>query len=140
MRFVGMTKLRYLAVFMLAGCPPPPRYLVAEIRTAAQPVENAMVAVDCASPHGYALRTDDAGRARIRVQSSVDPGKCTVTAAKPGFRTVQASGAQICDTPRACPPITLQLYPLGPFGAGPLEPGGPPPPPSASSPPAEVAE
>jgi hypothetical protein len=125
-----MSKLSYLVLFGLAGCPPPPRYVVAHVLTTTQPVENALVAIDCGAPTGGAVRTDDRGNARLRVAASASAGACTLLAAKPGFKTAQGSGAQICDTATACPPITIQLYPLGPYG------GEPPP----ASPPAEVAQ
>ena len=98
-----------LAVLALAGCPPPPRYAVVEVYDP-EPVQDALVAADCGTYSGIAMRTDGTGRARIPIHGDITPEHCVVTVAKPGYPTVQADPVQLCTAPNACPATIVQLF------------------------------
>ena len=93
----------------LAGCPPPQQYVVADVIAARVPVDDALVAADCGDYHQSARRTDDRGRARLSLSGKVDPARCLVTVAKPGYRTVDARIAATCTDATACPPMLIWL-------------------------------
>jgi hypothetical protein len=135
-----------LLVGGLAGCPPPTRFIVADVQAAGAPLNDAIVALHC--DHGpkntgaadAAMRTDDTGRARLPVASrDMDAERCTVTVGKPGFRTVETGGLHLCTEVTSCPPVLVQLVVLGV-----IAPDGTPVPPPAepdrtyTEPPAEV--
>jgi hypothetical protein len=105
-----MQRLAYLALLSLAGCPPPPRYIVADVHATSAPVHDAMVAADCGRERGPALRTDDTGRVRLPIHGHAGADRCVLTVAKPGYRTVEAGGVQLCSTAAACPPIFVRLF------------------------------
>lgn len=99
---------------LLAGCPPPPRYVIADVLTAGAPVHDALVAAECGGPDTQpARRTGDNGRARLALAGDADPARCTLTVASPGFRTVEVPAAHACTPPLACPPIAVWLQPEG---------------------------
>jgi hypothetical protein len=104
-----MHRLFALAFLVLAGCPPPPRYAVVEVYDP-EPVQDALVATDCGKYNNNAMRTDDSGRARIRISGDIAPDRCVVTVAKPGYPTVQASSVQLCSVATACPATIVQLF------------------------------
>ena len=96
----------------LGGCPPPPRYLITDVMSPRGAVADALVAVDCAAPRdgvGAAVRTDERGRAWVRVRDPrAEAARCTITVAKPGYATLEASAVNVCTT-AACPPTLVLL-------------------------------
>ena len=103
-RFTGMQRLIWLC--LLAGCPAPSRYVVVDVTAARVPVQNALVTVDCQGPLQGAQRTDEDGRARVRV---LDDGRdCSLLVAKPGYPTVQTGDVSVCSA-GACPPSYVDL-------------------------------
>ena len=115
-----MQKLFCFALLALTWCPPPARYIVADVTAARAPVEGAMVAAECGEHHKAALRTDDEGRARMRVYHSTD--QCSLTVAKPGFPTVETGLVNVCPTPGACTPTHVELAALLAPPARPMSP------------------
>jgi hypothetical protein len=109
---MGMRVL--LLPLALAGCPGPSQYLIADVTAARRPVVDALVTADCR--HGEfdrrnpTARTDETGRARLLFHSSERADRCSVTIAKPGFRTVETDVYSLCTTP-ACPPLAIDLLP-----------------------------
>lgn len=102
---------RLLWILVLAGCPPPPRYIRTDVTAARAPVAGALVAATCTTArdpaHRYpAKRTDDAGRARVPVYAA-DQG-CTLLVAKPGYATVETGPVDVCPG-HACPPVQVEL-------------------------------
>lgn len=113
---------RLLFLSLLAGCPPPTTYLIAEVSAHQLPVADALVAADCGSTYSDAARrTDPSGRAQLEFRRKVDASKCALTIAAPGFETVEATNVSICTTP-ACPATHVELD--GPRGLddGPRDP------------------
>jgi hypothetical protein len=106
-------QLRLLVLAALAGCPPPPRYLVADVYAANAPVEHAMVAATCGgkSPRGVARRTDETGRARLELRGDMPASECSLTIAKPGFPTIETRHASTCTSVANCPPLAIFLEP-----------------------------
>lgn len=105
-----MRSLLVLLLPALGGCPPPAHYLITDVHAARAPVADALVAADCGREYGEsALRTDATGRARLTVRGTVAASKCSVTIAKEGFPTVEATGIQLCTTP-ACPALQIDLH------------------------------
>jgi hypothetical protein len=100
--------MRFLLLSLLAACPPPPRYVAAQVVSARAPVEDALVAAECGPWHSAARLTDDQGFTRLRLHGDVDISRCIVTVAKPGYRTVEAS-ANACTTATGCPPFIVWL-------------------------------
>ncbi len=100
---------RYLWLLLLTACPPPPRYVAAEVVSARAPVEDALVAAECGPWQSAARRTDEDGYARLKLPGRVDAVRCTVTVAKPGYRTVQTAGPNMCTTATGCPPFVVWL-------------------------------
>lgn len=104
--------MRSLLLFIplaLGGCPPPAKYLITDVTAHRVPVADALVAADCGSDDSdAAMRTDADGRARLLFRRSVDASKCSITVAKEGFPTVEATGISICSTP-ACPATHVEL-------------------------------
>src|SRR5262245_41742404 len=101
-----MHRLLYLT--LLCSCTPPPRYAVVRVfDPTTAPVGEAMVATDCGQFHGYGMRTDETGFARVQVDSSVAAQRCVVTVAKPGYHTVETDGVQLCTT-ATCPPLIVE--------------------------------
>lgn len=102
---------RLLWLVLLAGCPAQNRYVVADVTSNQQPVQGALVAVDCgeSAHHEYrgALRTDEDGRARVRVYQGGN--HCGVLVAKPGYETVTSGPVNICPTTGACAPTRIDL-------------------------------
>ncbi len=90
----------------LAGCPPPHRYARIEVR-GPQPVAQALVAAEC-GPERAAQRTDDSGVARLRLWNTARADRCTVTVARPGYETVEASGVTLCTSPTGCPALVVE--------------------------------
>jgi len=93
-------------------------FVVTDVHVAGRPVADALVGVYCAgAPRrdvlgvtgGSASRTDDSGRARLRVPYGALARDCTVTVAKPGFSTVEARGANACSSPVECPALGIDL-------------------------------
>jgi hypothetical protein len=102
-----------LLLLALAGCPAPGRYIVADVTAARAPLAGALVAADCGTPHNPAQRTDEDGRARVRV---ADRETCALLVAKPGYPTVLTGPVNVCP-PGACPPTHVDLG----AGARPVE-------------------
>ena len=98
---------RLLYVLVLAGCPPPPRYAVVRVHDPA-PVANALVAAEC-SIYSAATQTDDTGYARIALPYDVPDDRCTLTVAKPGYKTGRTHVLQLCTNPTACSPIVVNF-------------------------------
>lgn len=126
-----MHRLLYLALLGLTGCPPPPRYVVADVYARGAPLPDALVSAYCAEPHvdslgrarGPALRTDELGRAYLTIRGKQAAHRCSLTVAKPGFSTVEVDGLNICSTPAQCPPVAIDLDALhAPPGMIELEP------------------
>ncbi|HEU0029294.1 MAG TPA: hypothetical protein VFQ53_01590 [Kofleriaceae bacterium] len=100
---------------LLGGCPPPPRYLVADVTVGREPAEDAMVAADCGIANST-VRTNEDGRARLQLfGKNLDAERCVVTVAKRGYPTIVATGVSLCTAPYACPPIWIQLDRGGPI-------------------------
>jgi len=95
----------------LAGCPPPPQYYVADVISSAAraPVEDAVVAADCGHYDQAARRTDDRGRARLVFRGKVDPARCTITVAKPGYHSADTAVAATCTDVTACPATLIWI-------------------------------
>jgi hypothetical protein len=127
-----MQRLVYLALFSLAGCPPPPRYVVADVFAANAPVQDAMVAADCGRERDAALRTDDTGRVRLPIRGRAAADRCVLTIAKPGYHTVETGGVQLCSKATACPTVFVRLFEA--YGFAPAAPR------TYASPAAEVAQ
>jgi hypothetical protein len=97
---------RLLWLCLLAGCPAPSRYVVVDVTAQRVPVANALIAVDCQGPLQGAQRTDEDGRARVRV---FDDGRdCSVLVAKPGYPTVLSGDVSVCSA-GSCPPSYVDL-------------------------------
>lgn len=105
-RFSRMQRLLWL--FVLAGCPAPARYVVADVTAARAPVQGALVAAECANER-TARRTDEDGRARVRVMR--DSHSCSLVVAKPGLPTVETGPVNTCPTANACAPARVDLTP-----------------------------
>lgn len=97
---------RLLWLCLLAGCPPQSRFVVVDVTAQRAPVQNALVAVDCQGPIQGAQRTDEEGRARVRVYD--DGRECTLLVAKPGYPTVQTGDVSVCSG-GGCPPSRVDL-------------------------------
>lgn len=108
-----MSKLSSVVVLALAGCPAAPRYLVVNVRSGERPVADALVVVSCDAPLLYASRADRAGVAELSVSDGLDPQRCSVLAAQPGYRTARSRAVAPCDRPAACQALRVQLDPLG---------------------------
>ena len=103
---------RLVWLFLLAGCPAPSRYVVADVTAARVPLPGALVAADCNGAR-FAQRTDEDGRARVRV--ATDRHACSLLVAKPGYRTVETGAVDICPA-GACAPTRVDLAaPSRPF-------------------------
>ena len=99
---------RLLWLSLLAGCPATSsRYIVADVTAGRAPVAGALVAAACGPGAGPAQRTDEDGRARLRV---FDDRTCSLLVAKPGYPTVQTGPVDICSG-AACPPARVDLGP-----------------------------
>jgi hypothetical protein len=110
-RFVGMHRLALLLA--LAGCPTPGRYIVTDVTAARAPLPGALVAADCGTPYHPTQRTDEDGRARVRV---VDRERCSLLIAKPGYPTVLTGPVDVCPA-GTCAPTRVDLG----SGARPME-------------------
>ena len=100
------------AASVLAGCPPPPRYAVVDVVEDAPrpaPVSNALVTTDCGKPYEGAERTDELGRARVRLFERVSADRCVLVVAKPGYATVVTPLVQLCDHLSPCPATVVAL-------------------------------
>jgi hypothetical protein len=115
-RWSGMKRLVWLLA--LAGCPAETPFVVTDVHVAGRPVADALVGVYCAgtprrdvlgATGGAAIRTDDNGRARIRLPYGMLARECTVTVAKPGLPTIEARGANACSSPVTCPALAIDL-------------------------------
>jgi hypothetical protein len=104
-----MRSFGFVMLLSLAGCPPPSQYLITDVVAARAPVDDALVAADCGDYHQAARRTDDRGRARLALSGKVDPSRCLVTVAKPGYRTVETPVAATCTDATACPAMLIWL-------------------------------
>jgi hypothetical protein len=109
---------RYLWLLALAGCPAEAPFVVTDVHVAGRAVADALVGIYCTGDPrrdtlgvtaGSAVKTDDAGRARLRVPSGVPARDCIVTVAKPGFPTVESRGASACSSPVECPALAIDL-------------------------------
>lgn len=101
--------MRYLlSLAVLAGCTPPPRYLVADVALHRVPIAGALVAAECGGATS-AARTDERGRAQLALQGNVEAARCRVTVAAPELPTFEGGGASLCTAPRACPPMFVDL-------------------------------
>jgi hypothetical protein len=115
---------RLLWLLVLAGCPAPARYVVADVTAARAPVQGALVAAEC-GPHRAARRTDEDGRARVEVAQSARD--CALLVAKPGLPTVETGPVNTCPTADACVPTRVDLTPSfarpieRPTGRAPME-------------------
>ena len=98
---------RLLLLFALTGCPSHSRYVVADVTAARVPVQGALVAAECGEHHNAALRTDEDGRARIRMYHDSD--RCSLVVAKPGLPTVETGAVNVCPTATACAPARIEL-------------------------------
>ena len=97
---------RLLWLFLLAGCPASSRYIVADVTAARAPLQGALVAARCGTPHALAQRTDEDGRARMRV--SADGNTCSLVVAKPGYPTIETGPVNVCPA-GACAPTRVDL-------------------------------
>lgn len=122
--------LRTLALILLAGCPPPPSFLIVEVQSAHQPVRDALAGAYCAgAPRddkpgttlGWAMRTDEVGRARLLFGIAHPQNWCSVIVAKPGFRTAETSRLTTCTSAASCSPVRVELVPVGAPGSPPAE-------------------
>jgi hypothetical protein len=113
---------RLLWLLALAGCPAETPFVVTDVHVAGRPVADALVGVYCAgTPRrdvlgvtgGSAIRTDEAGRARLHLPGHVPASDCTVTVAKPGLPTIEARGANACSSPVQCPALAIDLGAAG---------------------------
>jgi len=104
-----MRSFGLLALLALAGCPPPNQFLITDVVSPQAPVDDALVAADCGNYQAAARRTDDRGRARLVLAGKIDPTRCIVTVAKPGYRTVDARVWATCTDATACPPMLIWL-------------------------------
>jgi hypothetical protein len=95
----------------LAGCPAGPRYLVAEVASPSAAVADALVAADCGDHTRSAGRTDDRGRAPVPLYGKFAAESCVVTVAKPGYRTIERRGAEVCSTAAGCPVARYRIVP-----------------------------
>jgi hypothetical protein len=102
-----MKRLLWFAVIALGGCPAPARYVVADVTAARVPVEGAVVAAECGQYKNAAQRTDDLGRARLRVAEGAD--YCSLVVAKPGYETVETGPVNMCPTAAACQPTRIDF-------------------------------
>jgi hypothetical protein len=104
-------RFSYLLFLALAGCPPPMKYVVADVTSPQAPVEGALVAADCGNERTDAMRADEYGRVRMALPGRVDASHCTLTVAKPGFATLETPPGSInmCTAPNACPPTPVRL-------------------------------
>ena len=106
--------LRSLAlVVVLAGCPAAgPRYVVADVYAARQPLRDALVAAYCGTEAAggvdAAVRTDGTGRARIYVPDYIGARQCRVIIAKPGYATATGAAA-VCHPLDHCAPLQVDL-------------------------------
>ena len=100
---------RLLWLFLLGGCPAPMHYVVADVTASRAPVQGALVAADCGASHRAAQRTDEDGRARVRITGEVRG--CSLVVGKPGLPTVETGAVSACPTPYACPPTRVDLTP-----------------------------
>lgn len=103
---------RILVLALLTGCPPPPRYASFEVRTetpSGTPIAEAVVAAACAKYQSSASRTDETGFARLQFGGSNDLNPCTLTVAKPGYRTIETAGVAACSSPTGCPVRIIDL-------------------------------
>jgi len=101
--------MRLLLLSLLAACPPPPRYVAAQVVSARAPVDEALVAADCGAWQTSARRTDEDGYTRLKVSGRVDISHCMVTVAKPGYRTVETAAGNACTTATGCQPLVIWL-------------------------------
>lgn len=107
-RFMRMQRLVWL--FVLAGCPASSsRYVVADVTAARAPLHGALVAANCGAPYSSAQRTDEDGRARLRVFT--EGNTCALLVAKPGYPTVETGPVNICPA-GACAPTRVDLAPI----------------------------
>lgn len=101
--------MRYLWwLALVAGCLPPPRYLVADVAANRVPIAGALVAAECGQASSAAL-TDERGQARLALHGNVEAARCRVTVAAPALPTFEGGGASLCTAPRACPPMFVDL-------------------------------
>jgi hypothetical protein len=98
---------RLVCLVLLAGCPAPSRYVVADVTVARVPLQGALVAADCGTPYNPAQRTGDDGRARMRVWND-DSHTCSLTVAKPGYPTIETGPVNVCPS-GACAPTRIDL-------------------------------
>jgi hypothetical protein len=97
---------RLLWLFLLAGCPPPPRYVVADVTAGHRPLEGALVVTRCGdAQRDAALRTDEDGIARVQVFRD----DCSLLVAKPGYPTVETGPVNVCPNIYACSPMRVDL-------------------------------
>ena len=109
--------MRLFLLAFLAGCLPPPRYVIADVTSRQAPVADALVAADCGQFVKSAGLTDDLGRARLRFHREFDASRCLLVAAKPGFSTVEVPGVSSCTGTPACEPMQIELAPTTSAGA-----------------------
>ena len=102
---MGMHRLAL--VFALAGCPAPSRYVIADVTAARVPLPGALVATDCGAAYNPAQRTDEDGRARVRMFEGTS---CSLLVAKPGYPTVVTGPVSVCPA-GTCPPTQIDLTP-----------------------------
>ena len=123
---------RLLWLLVLAGCPASSRYIVADVTASRTPLHGALVAADCGTPYSPAQRTDEDGRARMRVYT--EGHTCSLLVAKPGYPTVETGPVNICPAGACAPtrvdlaaPVTATVTPArrpevaAPIGRRPLE-------------------
>ena len=100
---------RLLWLFLLAGCPASSRYIVADVTAARVPLHGALVSASCGAPYELAQRTDEDGRARMRVFT--DGNTCSLRVAKPGYPTLETGPVNVCPA-GACAPTRVDLAPI----------------------------
>lgn len=96
---------RLCLTLFLAACPAPGRYIVADVTAARAPLPGALVAADCGTAESPSQRTDEDGRARLRV---ADRTSCALLVAKPGYPTVVTGPVNVCPG-GACAPTRVDL-------------------------------
>ena len=102
---MGMQRLALF--FALAGCPAPSRYVIADVTAHRVPVAGALVATECGATYNPAQRTDEDGRARVRMFENTS---CSLLVAKPGYPTVVTGPVSVCPG-ATCPPTRIDLAP-----------------------------
>lgn len=88
--------MRWLLLFTLAACDPFWQIHAKVTEPGGAPVAGAALAITCPSAPGFAAISDAHGDASVGNLGWQLPGGCTVTVAKPGFRTYTITPETMC--------------------------------------------